>query len=179
MSNKKDKKSKPSSKTYRCKDPQASNYSQFGSHKASLCEYNTNVAPTSPVITNTMDNTLESLLEDKTCSYFTQHMRKGDRDGKVGQEKQEAGVSTTINEISFLQQVLNALGYNAGPVDGIFGTITHNAVSSFQKAHYSTVLKPWNLSGPTGRFYQSTEVRLNEVLGCPDEVILDNGKFVS
>ena len=172
-------KTKSSQKTYTCKDPQASNYSSFGSHKASLCEYEATVAPIAPIITETMDTTLETILSEKSCGYFTQHMRKGDRDGKVGQEKQEQGISPIINEVSFLQRVLNALGYTAGPADGIFGARTHNAVSSFQQAHYKTVLQPWNLSGPTGRFYQSTEVRLNEVLGCEDDVTLDNGVFVS
>jgi len=105
-------------------------------------------------------------------------MKKGDRDGQVAQVKQEVGVTKTLFEVEFLQKILNSLGFDAGREDGIYGQQTLNAVSRFQQAHFNTVLKPWGLTAPTGITYQSTEVRLNEVLGCDDSVVLDNGIFV-
>jgi TP901 family phage tail tape measure protein len=37
-------------------------------------------------------------------------------------------------DVKKLQRALNALGYNAGSVDGVFGSNTYNAVKAFQKA---------------------------------------------
>lgn len=37
-------------------------------------------------------------------------------------------------EVSMLQLALNRAGFNTGEIDGIFGTITHNAVVSFQSS---------------------------------------------
>jgi N-acetylmuramoyl-L-alanine amidase len=36
--------------------------------------------------------------------------------------------------VKYVQKYLNALGYNCGVADGIFGTKSHNAVLAFQKA---------------------------------------------
>lgn len=47
-----------------------------------------------------------------------------------------------------LQVRLRALGYWAGPVDGVFGTSTSQAVYAFQKAQY---LKPTGVYNPTTR----------------------------
>ena len=106
-------------------------------------------------------------------------MEKGDIDGKSGQSKQESGVSPIIDEVNLLQKTLNQLGFNAGVVDGIFGSITHSAVVAFQEKHFDEVLAPWGLARGTGKFYQSTERWMNEVLGCEDSVVLDNGKVLS
>lgn len=109
------------------------------------------------------------------CPVFTQHMKMGDRDGKVGQNKQEDGVGSTIREIALLQGTLKALGFDAGPVDGIFGILTRSGVIAWQSAHRKEVLVPWGLQSPTGNFYQSSERWMNELLGCEDSVTLDNG----
>lgn len=162
--------------TYACKDKNAINYknNSIYSHKVSLCEYN----DTTPEVVPEKSSKIDEWTEGKTCHYFTQYVAKGDRDGYIGQEKQQPGVPALISEIKSIQEVLNILGYNAGDEDGIFGAQTEQAVNRFQSAYFDTVLKPWSLTQPTGRFYQSTRVRLNEVLGCDDSVTLDNGIFV-
>lgn len=45
----------------------------------------------------------------------------------------------TGDSVKRLQELLNAKGYNAGTVDGIFGGATYNAVIAFQKANGLTV----------------------------------------
>ncbi len=141
-----------------CKDPDASNYnaSKFRRHKQSRCEYKT-------------------LTEISQCPVFTQHMRKSDRDGQLGKDKQELGVSKVISEIKLLQSTLLDTKYNVGPIDGIFGNQTEAAVKKWQVDHKKEVLAPWGISTPTGRFYQSSERWMNELLGCQDNVTLDNG----
>ncbi len=112
------------------------------------------------------------------CPYFTQHMRVGDRDGQIGSSAQEVGVPPTINEVAKLQQVLKDQGHYDGPVTGYFGPLTKVAVNSWQVQHRPQVLDPWNLSGPTGWFYKSSERWMNELLNCPDSVTLDTGLFL-
>lgn len=166
-----------SSRNYVCKDPDATNYSRFGTNRSSLCEYEDDEPETPKVIVT--EEEVVPTITPSICPIFTQHTRKGDRDGKVGQDKQEDGVSSTINEISLLQTALTGLGFNAGPIDGIFGTKTDAGVRAWQQSHFDAVLAPWNLSGPTGRFYQSSERWMNEILGCDDTVTLDNGKYLA
>jgi peptidoglycan hydrolase-like protein with peptidoglycan-binding domain len=38
-------------------------------------------------------------------------------------------------QVKQLQQILSNLGYNPGPIDGIFGPKTDSAVRAFQSAH--------------------------------------------
>lgn len=42
---------------------------------------------------------------------------------------------STGSKVKAVQSTLNCLGYNAGPVDGIFGSQTVSAVKSFQRDH--------------------------------------------
>lgn len=42
---------------------------------------------------------------------------------------------STGSKVSAVQKTLNCLGYNAGTVDGIFGSQTESAVKSFQRNH--------------------------------------------
>lgn len=43
-------------------------------------------------------------------------------------------IGSTGAAVKYLQQSLNKLGYNPGPIDGILGTKTNIAVRSFQKS---------------------------------------------
>ena len=43
-------------------------------------------------------------------------------------------IGSTGEDVRYLQQSLTKLGYNPGPIDGIFGSKTETAVKSFQKA---------------------------------------------
>lgn len=49
----------------------------------------------------------------------------------------------TGTEVEQLQAVLGALGYAVGPIDGIFGPMTEEAVRSFQRANGLTVDGSW------------------------------------
>lgn len=44
------------------------------------------------------------------------------------------GLGSTGQAVQCLQQTLNAQGYNSGPVDGKFGSVTYRAVRSYQQA---------------------------------------------
>ena len=80
----------------------------------------------------------------------------GERRGKVARElfsaftsaAPAAGESVSMNtlrmgdrgtQVLVLQWLLNHVGYNAGPADGIFGDKTHAAVKAYQKAKNLTV----------------------------------------
>jgi hypothetical protein len=167
-----------SSVRFICKDEKAVNYndSKFGRHKESLCEYETTAIELSPVVEITSE--LVPNIDLAQCPIFTQYMKKGDRDGSVGKSQQNTGISSIIDEIQLLQSNLNDLGFNSGPVDGIFGQQTEDAVNRYQIAHRNEVLDPWNLPASTGWFYQSSERWMNELLGCRDIVTLDNGRLL-
>jgi hypothetical protein len=113
------------------------------------------------------DNTKTN--DTKTCPYFVQYLKQGDRDGKKG-----------INEIKKMQTFLNEqLGIKL-PISGTFGLQTKKAVEQYQVKYADKVLAPWNFSKPTGRWYQSTRNLANSHVGCNEgEIILDNGKKVN
>lgn len=147
------KKSKSSIK-YICSDPAAENYNptRFGYHRDSWCTYSKK--PTQPI---------------SQCPVFTQYMRKGDRDGYRGRDQQAFSISPLIHEVLLLQKTLTDLGFNPKTnQDGIFGTVTENAIHQFQKTYPQEILEPWKLNTSTGRFYQTTKKQLNAVLGCSE-----------
>ncbi len=67
-----------------------------------------------PIAVNTQENP-----QACTKHAFTTSMKKGSKQG----------------EVSKLQELLNKLNLNAGPVDGLFGPMTHTAVKMFQTKH--------------------------------------------
>jgi len=118
-------------KTYNCKDSRATNFKNTGIHKQSLCEYDTPVAVTPPVITvvPAVVTPGQCVIVKKTCPIFTQHMKLGDRDGKRATHRQETGVSSVINEVKLLQSHLKKQGFYNGKVDGYYGKEVFYAVS--------------------------------------------------
>ncbi|PID83147.1 hypothetical protein CSB11_02830 [Candidatus Campbellbacteria bacterium] len=146
-----------SSIRFTCKDESASNYDPFGRHKQSKCEYGS------------------KKKSKKACPVFTQHMMLGDMDGQIGKKKQEADATKVINEVKLLQETLKDQGLYQGKISGVYDQATKSAVEIWQTIHYNEVLKPWGLKKATGIFYQSSERWMNELLGCQDKVILDNG----
>jgi len=127
------------------------------------------VAPSSPV---------SSTGQASFCPHFTQYMGYGDQDGEVGSLVQINGEYEVVTEIAQLQQTLQDDGYYTGEITGYYGWQTEAAVSAWQSDNAAEVLTPWGISSPTGRFYQSSERWMNELLGCSDTVTLDTGLYI-
>ncbi|MCG1013159.1 peptidoglycan-binding protein [Tepidanaerobacter sp. GT38] len=49
-------------------------------------------------------------------------------------------------DVKELQSRLESLGYDVGPIDGIFGPLTENAVKKFQKDNGLVFERVWALS---------------------------------
>jgi len=77
------------------------------------------------------------------------------------------GYNNDVTSVVKVQSFLNNY-MDAGLVtDGIYGPLTEAAVRNFQLAHADKILKPWNLSEPTGIFYLTTQTEVNNIM-CPD-----------
>lgn len=104
-------------------------------------------------------------LPNKCIPYFTQYLIKGDRDGSKG-----------ITEVNKIQKFLNQYLGISIPIDGAFDSLTDSAVKSFQGKYVPNIIIPWEISGPTGWWYQSTRSYANYLTGCSEGVVrLDNG----
>jgi hypothetical protein len=95
-----------------------------------------------------------------TCPYFTEYLQQGDVSDEVSK------VRVFLNNVS---------GANLDTASRIYDTAVAEAVRVFQAKYAEKVLKPWGLSAPTGRWYQSTKKSANDMLGCFAPVRLDNG----
>ncbi len=157
--------SKSGSIRYVCKNALASNYNstRFARHKESMCKFDGNKAD-GEAIEAAPDAKDENVERDALCSVpFNSYYELGDSDSNVSKIQ------------SFLRDHLKI----ETVVDGIFGRQTKGLVSLFQNKYSDDILKPWNLSQGTGRWYQSTRKKANEILGCPESSItLDNGVFL-
>jgi hypothetical protein len=139
-----------------CGDPQASNYNptRFGRHWPAVCIYEKEI--------------IQKDMSDKDSEMCTvtldSYVKKGDTGDMV------------LLIQTFLNNHLDTV--NITP-DGIFGNQTEHAVNVFQQMYATDILTPWNLTQPTGRWYQSTRKKANEILGCDEtKVYLDNGRIL-
>lgn len=66
-----------------------------------------------------------------------------------------------------LQAFLNTQGFFNRIPTGVFDMRTANAVKDFQEKHADHVLKPWNLTQPTGLVYLTTLHQIN-MIQCPE-----------
>lgn len=102
---------------------------------------------------------------DKCIPEFTEYLIKGDRDGSRG-----------VTEVSKVQSFLNRYMGISLSVDGVFDSNTDRAVKLFQGKYVPNIIIPWEISGPTGWWYQSTRSYANYLTGCSEgPVRLDNG----
>lgn len=69
------------------------------------------------------------------ATYQTVTERKLVKDGDLRWQAILCETNTTANLVSRLQRALNEAGFEAGPVDGVLGTATMSAISSYQKAN--------------------------------------------
>ncbi len=100
------------------------------------------------------------VLDIAQCPFFTEYYKQGD----------------TGPEITKIQTFLQNEGLLTATPNGNYGPATAAAINAFQSKYASDVLAPWNLTKPTGRWYQSTRKKANEVAGCSEGTItLDNG----
>lgn len=110
---------------------------------------------------------LLSCAKQVGCPYFDTYMKSGDN---------------TIEAVK-VQDFLNIIsaptsGY---PTNGIaleksFNLQTVKKVKEFQGFYKDIVLKPWDLTTPTGRWYQTTRHAANKLMNCSEgEIKLDNG----
>lgn len=105
----------------------------------------------------------EITLDIKECPFFTEYYKSGETGG----------------EISKIQTFLNNEGFSTS-VDGEMGPSTINAITAFQNKYATEILVPWGLTSGTGRWYQSTRKKANELAGCPVGIVtLDNGVTVN
>jgi hypothetical protein len=159
-----------------CTDPKANNYNERADVDNGSCQYtgdNDNQTTPDTNENNSDDNSddnseaaagdvlkytgLDNPPTTATCSYFTEYLKRGDRDGRG------------VTQVGMMQRFLNAyMGTNL-PVDGIFGLRTFGAVQNFQRQEETAVLIPWKeqVQGPTGYWYKLSKRRANEIIGCP------------
>jgi len=88
--------------------------------------------------------------------------------------------SNNVEEVKAWQTLLNKeLNINL-PITGFFGEKTFAAVKAFQEKYTNDVLKPWDITEPTGYVYKTTRALGNKLFfnHLEGKVTLDNGKFV-
>lgn len=74
--------------------------------------------------------------------------------------------SNDSDQTKKLQTFLNKWMNSNLPVTGFFGPLTTAAVKAFQSKYADQVLKPWNITAPTGIAYYTTLYQVN-MLECP------------
>ncbi len=77
------------------------------------------------------------------------------------------GYDNDVESVKRVQKFLNDHMKAGLTEDGFYGLKTEQAVKEFQRQNASTVLAPWNISDPTGIFYITTQLAVNNTI-CPD-----------
>lgn len=78
--------------------------------------------------------------------------------------------------VTFIQLFLRLFQGELLQIDGNFGEQTVEAVKRFQLKFMSEILAPWGLNRATGFWFQATEFKARQILGCPTLIRrLDNG----
>lgn len=71
------------------------------------------------------------------------------------------GEANNVADVKKLQAFLNETLQTSLVVDGIYGTLTFNAVVKFQEMHFAEILAPWNSTKGTGWVYVTTTKKIN------------------
>lgn len=118
--------------------------------------------------TTTAKINLLMCAKQRGCPYFKEYLNKGD-------ESLEA-----VKVQDFLNIVFAPTsGYpdNALPLTKEYNSPTKSSVENFQNVYKEIVLKPWELTSATGRWYQTTRHAANKLMNCNEgEIKLENGK---
>lgn len=72
-------------------------------------------------------------------------------------------------EVTKLQYMLTQADAYSGPITGIFGPLTQQAVIRFQEKYQEEILAPYGLTNGTGFFGPATRVKLNTFFCAPSE----------
>ncbi len=126
----------------------------------------TPVAPTpAPTPVVTLPAPVGQVLGAETSScaaglHLTKFLRRGYKNDK--------------EQVKILQKFLNDHEGATIKVDGNFGYITEQAVKKFQKKYAAQVLAPWGIKAPTGIFYITTQMMVNNII-CPDSTFVVPG----
>ena len=88
------------------------------------------------------------------CPYFIKSLKFGDIDP----------------EVKKVQQFLKEQGFfpSSHPLTNYFGPLTLEAVKKFQRKYSQEILKPWNLTQPTGVWHITTKKHANKLIGCEE-----------
>jgi len=87
--------------------------------------------------------------------------------------------SSSASEVLKIRKFLvDTQDENISTTSTTFNTELTDAIKRFQAKYPQKVLTPWNISAPTGLWYQSTRRYADELLGCYYPVKLDNGVVV-
>jgi len=118
--------------------------------------------------TTTAKINLLMCAKQRGCPYFKEYLNKGD-------ESLEA-----VKVQDFLNVIFAPTsGYpdNALELSKEYNSPTKSSVENFQNVYKEIVLKPWELTSATGRWYQTTRHAANKLMNCNEgEIKLENGK---
>lgn len=128
--------------TFGCKDPKASNYNHFTSHKQELCQYKIAQSDTTQPIPT------KSVAVDSVCApHIKTYIRYG--------------ADNDVEDVRKLETFLNEKQGEALAVDGVYSLEDMEAVKRFQQKYASEVLNVWGVAEPTGYVYRTTLMKIN------------------
>jgi hypothetical protein len=83
------------------------------------------------------------------------------------------------DDVENIQKILNTYEEASLIETGAYDVATARAISAFQLKYSEFILKPWDITEPTGYFYLTTSRFMNYMMGCTSEPItLPNGNVI-
>ncbi|MDP2788462.1 MAG: peptidoglycan-binding domain-containing protein [bacterium] len=76
------------------------------------------------------------------------------------------GYRNNVEAVKLVQRFLNDYTHAVLVVDGVFGQKMEGVLKAFQLAHSDKILAPWGITVPTGIFYLTTQIEVNNIM-CP------------
>lgn len=122
--------------------------------------------PTGYVYVSTLQTINKLYCEQEqqlSCPHFTKYAQLG----------------TVSTEVSKIKVLLNKLfGLTLDTESELYDKDTAAAVRKFQRKYANEVLYPWGIAQATGKWYQSSRKKANDLVGCYESVRLDNGNIL-
>ncbi len=136
-----------------CQDPKAINYKAYGINKKSLCKY--------------AEKKEEGREKEK--QEVKKQKKEKEQVVKCPVFKNFVYFKNPYNNIITVKKIqifLKFLGIYKGKITGFYDKNSFEAVKSFQLEYADDILKPWDITKPTGFWYKTTTAKANELLGC-------------